>query len=92
LNLDGLDGIYPPEPSGDPSALLELRRARERLDQVLDAMPTSLRAVFVLFELDDMTMADISKTTGLRPGTVASRLRRARAFFSERVRNLERAT
>jgi hypothetical protein len=32
-----------------------------------------------------------SKTTGLRPGTVASRLRRARAFFLERARNLEEA-
>jgi RNA polymerase sigma-70 factor (ECF subfamily) len=86
---DGLEGIDPPEPSGDPSDLLELRQRRQRLDQILDAMPMELRAVFVLFELDEMTMADISKTTGLRPGTVASRLRRARAFFSECARNLE---
>jgi RNA polymerase sigma-70 factor (ECF subfamily) len=65
--------------------LLDLRRAREQLDRILDEMPLDLRAVFVLFELEEMTMAEIAKVLGLPPGTVASRLRRARATFQERV-------
>jgi RNA polymerase sigma-70 factor (ECF subfamily) len=82
----GLDAIEPPAPAADAFDLLALRRARERLDRILDEMPLDLRAVFVLFELDEMTMAEIAALTGLRPGTVASRLRRAREIFSASVR------
>jgi RNA polymerase sigma-70 factor, ECF subfamily len=65
--------------------LLDLRRAREDLDRMLDAMPLELRAVFVLFELDELTMVEIADLLDLPPGTVASRLRRARAEFRERA-------
>jgi RNA polymerase sigma-70 factor (ECF subfamily) len=63
--------------------LLEEARARAVLDGLLDAMPLDLRAVFVLYELEEMTMADIAITLSLPPGTVASRLRRARETFKE---------
>jgi RNA polymerase sigma-70 factor (ECF subfamily) len=72
-------------PSVDALRLLELRRARERLDRVLDKMPIDLRSVFILFELEEMTMAQIATLLGLRPGTVASRLRRARVLFDEEI-------
>jgi RNA polymerase sigma-70 factor (ECF subfamily) len=65
--------------------LLDLRRAREQLDRILDEMPLDLRAVFVLFELDELTMAEIAELLVLPPGTVASRLRRARAVFQEKA-------
>jgi RNA polymerase sigma-70 factor, ECF subfamily len=52
---------------------------------VLDAMPIELRAVFVLFELEGMTSPEIAAISGLPPGTVASRLRRARERFRELV-------
>jgi len=87
LDPEGLDKVETPEPSGNPEELLALRRERERLDRILDAMPPELRAVFVLFELDGLTMAEIAEATGLRPGTVASRIRRARTTFSARVRS-----
>ena len=61
--------------------LLDRGRARLLLDAVLDEMPDELRAVFVLFEFEDLTMAAIADLLGLPPGTVASRLRRARATF-----------
>jgi RNA polymerase sigma-70 factor (ECF subfamily) len=44
-----------------------------------------VRAVFVLSEIEEMTMAEIAVLTGTPPGTVASRLRRARALFREQV-------
>jgi RNA polymerase sigma-70 factor (ECF subfamily) len=74
----------------DPEAMLNRRRAREMLDSVLSALPIELRAIFVLYELERLTMADIAQTLGLAPGTVASRLRRARALFQERVAETER--
>lgn len=84
-----LDDVVLTDPGRDPEALFEQRRARELLDDVLAALPIELRAVFVLYELERLTMAEIAETLGVPPGTVASRLRRARALFQEAVRAAE---
>ena len=62
--------------------LLEMRQAREQLDIILDEMPIDLRAIFVLYEIDEMSAPDIAALLEIPLGTVASRLRRARAEFS----------
>jgi len=74
-----------------PEALLQQGRARALLDEILEAMPTELRAPFVLFELEEMTMSEIAQTLEIPPGTVASRLRRAREIFQEQSRRLRAA-
>ena len=61
--------------------MIDEGRARELLDVILEEMPFDLRTVFILFELEGMTMAAIAEMTCLAPGTVASRLRRARETF-----------
>jgi RNA polymerase sigma-70 factor (ECF subfamily) len=71
--------------------VVDLRRARRALDAILDDMPIELRAVFALFELEEVTMAEISVLLDLPAGTVASRLRRARREFRERVARLAQA-
>jgi RNA polymerase sigma-70 factor, ECF subfamily len=73
-----------------PDSMLEQKQARELLERVLGAMSLELRAVFVLYELDALTMSEISSLLELAPGTVASRLRRAREDFDERVSRLEK--
>ena len=65
--------------------LLDQRRARELLDRVLSEMPHDLKAVIVLFELEGMTMSEIAEALEVPPGTVASRLRRARTELEQRV-------
>ncbi len=72
-----------PSPELSPEAMAERQRLRIVLQSVLDALPLDLRAVFVLYELEELTMADIATTLKLPPGTVASRLRRARETFEE---------
>jgi len=69
------------DPGPDPEQAASMRRARAVLDEVLDAMPMDLRAPFVLFELEEMSTAEIGAMLGLPTGTVASRLRRAREEF-----------
>jgi RNA polymerase sigma-70 factor (ECF subfamily) len=69
------------DPAPTPEELADNKRAREKLDEVLDTMPIELRTVFVLFELEEMTMAEIAALVAVPPGTVASRLRRARELF-----------
>ena len=80
------------DPSPRPDELADRQRQREVLDRVLAAMDLDLRAVFVLYELEEMTMAEISTTLGLPAGTVASRLRRARDEFRATVERVRRAS
>jgi RNA polymerase sigma-70 factor (ECF subfamily) len=66
--------------------------ARDLLDRVLDKTPDELRSVFVLYELEELTIDEIAALLGLPRGTVATRLRRGRMVFQERVKLLERRT
>ena len=84
----GMDLLDVPDVAANPEELMHQRRARALLDQVLVGMPMDLRAVFVLFELEEMTMMEIATISDIPPGTVASRLRRARQVFQEAVRKL----
>jgi RNA polymerase sigma-70 factor (ECF subfamily) len=68
-----------------PEQLTDQKRARQVLDQVLGQMKLDLRTVFVLFEVEEMSMGEIARILGIPIGTVASRLRRARIDFQERV-------
>jgi RNA polymerase sigma-70 factor (ECF subfamily) len=68
-------------PELGPEALAEKQRLRVVLQRVLNELPLELRVVFVLYELEELTMAEIAATLELPPGTVASRLRRAREQF-----------
>jgi RNA polymerase sigma-70 factor (ECF subfamily) len=84
-----LEDVVLTDPDLGPEALVAQRQTRELLDRVLAALPIDIRAVFVLYELERLTMAEIAETLGVAPGTVASRLRRGRALFQERVREAE---
>jgi RNA polymerase sigma-70 factor, ECF subfamily len=80
------------EPSPWPSAdeLVDQRRARAVLDAILGELPDDLRAVFVLYEIEQMTVGDIANLLEIPLGTAASRLRRARELFRERARAHQR--
>jgi len=75
-----------------PEQMLDQKRARELLDQVLAEMTLELRTVFVLYELEELSMTEIASALRIPQGTVASRLRRARADFRDRVRALSGST
>jgi len=72
-----------------PEQLTDQKRMRQLLDRVLDRMDESLRVVFVLYEFEEMNMSEIADVLEIPRGTVASRLRRARGEFRERVAALE---
>jgi RNA polymerase sigma-70 factor, ECF subfamily len=77
--------------TANPEESLDQRQARAFLDRTLEAMPMDLRTVFVLFELDELTMAEIATVLDIPPGTVASRLRRARELFHDSASRLSGA-
>jgi RNA polymerase sigma-70 factor, ECF subfamily len=84
------DELVAAHPDPDPETLLELKHRRALLDEALDALSEDQRAVFVLFELEGCTMIEIAEALSLPMGTVASRLRRGRARFEEKVLELKR--
>ncbi len=74
------EGTLDARPTYDPTpeALTDEKRARELLDRALERMAIDLRSVVVLFELEEMTAAEVARRLAIPPGTVMSRLRRAR--------------
>jgi RNA polymerase sigma-70 factor (ECF subfamily) len=79
----------PRDSAPNPEQVVEQKRARALLDEVLDSLPMELRAVFVLFELEELPSADIAEVLSIPVGTVASRLRRAREEFQRIVARLK---
>jgi RNA polymerase sigma-70 factor (ECF subfamily) len=66
------------DPGGSPEELVVDRQAQARLDRMLDAMDLDRRAVFVMFEIEEMPCAEIAALIGVPVGTVYSRLYAAR--------------
>ncbi len=85
-----LDELVAETPTAEE--LLDQRRARELLGKVLEAIPVDLRIVFVLFEVEELTMPAIAEAVGIPVGTVASRLRRARETFQAIVGRMQAAS
>jgi RNA polymerase sigma-70 factor, ECF subfamily len=88
---DGQDLRSFADTSASPEDLVDRQRACAILDRVLASMPMDLRTVFVLFEIEGLTMVEISSAIEIPSGTVASRLRRARAVFREAVSSIKLA-
>ena len=81
---DALTAVSHPSPS--PDELAERSCMREVLYRLLDDLPFEQRAVFVLYEIEQLTMAEIAGVLDVPAGTVASRLRKARETFLGLVR------
>ena len=88
LSDDAQLDALPSERAKGADEALDERRARALLDDVLLAMPMELRAVFVLFELEELSSVEIAPMLGVPVGTVSSRLRRARHEFQEIVKRM----
>jgi len=77
-----------PEVTGPRTPLAELAEAEwfRRLDQALDTLPFAQKSVFVLAEIQGLSLVEISRIESVPVGTVKSRLGRAK----EKLRSLLR--
>ena len=83
-----LDAAASSAPS--PFEQLEQRAASELLHELLDELSGGVREVFVLVELEELSVEAAAAALGLRASTCKSRLRSARREFEAAVRR-ERA-
>lgn len=84
----GLEEADAPNDAPSPEDLLDQRRARDVLDAILAELPEELSAIFVLFDLEGLKKHEVAEALGIPPGTVASRLRRARELIEAKVARL----
>jgi len=80
-------------PSGDddPETSLIKSQERERVRQMIAALPIELREILVLRELEELSYKEIADVTHAPIGTVMSRLWRARRLLAQAARRGEAA-
>ena len=83
--LDDAGVDLAPHPDGDVSEMAERHEDLALFDRALAKLHIDQRAVFILFELEDMTGERIAETLQIPLGTVYSRLRLARETFKRAV-------
>lgn len=77
----------PPETAheGGQQDAVALRQARAKLDRILDQLDDDKRAVFVLYEIEELTMAEVADSLGCPVQTAYSRLHAARKIVEAGV-------
>jgi RNA polymerase sigma-70 factor (ECF subfamily) len=73
----------PSEESVSPATILEHTEDAELIRQAMDALPAEFREVLILRHQEDLSYKEIADITQIPPGTVMSRLARARAKLKE---------
>jgi RNA polymerase sigma-70 factor (ECF subfamily) len=74
----------------DGEATLDDRKsALDMVGQILSRVDPPLVEAFVLFEIAEFSSVEIAELLGVPPGTVASRVRRAREAFRDAARRME---
>ncbi len=83
----------PPEPtdreSASPEQDLAAAESRRRLELLLGELDLEKRAVFVMFEVDEMPCEEIAQILGVPVGTVYSRLHAARSAFQKALARMQ---
>lgn len=75
-------------PSTTVDEAVALRHARTLLDEALAALSDEQRAVFIVVEMEQMTLPEAAEMLAVPVGTVASRLRSARQNFDGAIRRI----
>jgi RNA polymerase sigma-70 factor (ECF subfamily) len=76
-----------------PSKAAMRAEVRRLLEQRIDELPVAFRTVFVMREVEDMTVEETAESLGIPPATVRTRLFRARALLRDSLaRDIDNAT
>jgi RNA polymerase sigma-70 factor (ECF subfamily) len=76
---------HPAVAAGSPSDDLDRKEGKRRFHEVLDRLSERQRRAFVLFELEELSVAEVASLMGLKEGNTRVLLHRARAAFVRQV-------
>jgi RNA polymerase sigma-70 factor, ECF subfamily len=82
--------LDPPDPHADPSRDLEGEELGRLINEATARIPEKYRIPFLLREIEQLTYEEIQQVTGLKLGTVRSRINRARTRFRQNIKPLLR--
>lgn len=74
-----------PGPRSDPFGNIAREQARALLDEVLATLDEDKRAVFVLYEIEELPMAEVAEAVGVPLQTAYSRLHAARKLVNDAI-------
>lgn len=83
LYSDRFDMVADASERSDPAAIVEFRQLLAAIDRQIAILPTPFARVVVMTVCDDFSTADIALFDGIAPGTVRSRLYRAREALAD---------
>ena len=87
------EGDVPDEAAESPATGIMRAEIRKMLEQKIDELPLAFRTVFVMRDVEDMTVQETADCLSIPPATVRTRLFRARALLREALaRDMDAAT
>lgn len=89
---DDIEGTATESKAVSPEDLLDQKRAEGIFAALLAGLSEELRAAFVLYEIEEMTLSEIAKIADVPRATAASRVRRAREEFQRRLERYRKRT
>jgi RNA polymerase sigma-70 factor (ECF subfamily) len=82
--------VDPPDTTADPSVGVHREELAELMAVATSRIPEKYRIPFLLREVDQLSYEEIQQVTGLKLGTVRSRINRARNRFRQAIKPLLR--
>ena len=83
LDADPTEADVPDHTTESPSSRMLREEIRRILERRIDELPLSFRTVFIMREVEDMSVQETAECLGISPATVRTRLFRARALLRE---------
>jgi len=72
-------------PAEDPERQSARRELAQLLQDAIDQLPATFRPVYILREVQGLSVQETAESLGIEPGTVKTRLHRARGLLRERL-------
>ena len=76
-----------PDPGAGPDEAIDSNALKTRIRSAISSLPADKREIIVLRDYMDMSYAEIADVLDIAPGTVMSRLHRARLALKEALEN-----
>lgn len=84
VNFEEQESMLPPETQTPESSLVS-RASQEEVQRAMAELPVGFREILLLCHVEEMSYQEISEALSIPPGTVMSRLHRARRALREKL-------